>query len=78
MRDREGAGKPGGGEGGEGEERERGVEEGEGRWEEDLGEGEGAWGEGAGRLGGSATGTAQDPAHLGCVEGRAQCQVTAL
>ena len=31
-----------------------------------------------GRLGGSTTGTGQDPVHLGCVEGRAQCQVTAL
>ena len=38
----------------------------------------GAGGEVEGRLGGSATGTAQDPAHLGRVEGRAQCQVAAL
>ena len=45
---------------------------------EKLGEGVGACGEGVGRLGGSATGTAQDPAHLGCVLGRAQCQVAAL
>ena len=53
-------------------------EGGEGRCEEELGEGEGACGEGVGRLGGSATGTVQDPAHLGCVLGRAQCQVAAL
>ena len=78
-RDREGAGKPGGGEGGEREEREGGVEEGgEGRGEEDSGEGVWACGEGVGRLGGSATGTIQDPAHLGCVLGRAQGQVAGL
>ena len=53
-------------------------EGGEGRGEEDSGEGVWACGEGVGRLGGSATGTVQDPAHLGCVLGRAQGQVAAL
>ena len=76
-------GKPGGGDGGEGEGGGggEGPEGGGGGGEEDLKEGLGACGvseAGVGRLGGSATGTAQDPAHLGCVEGRAQCQVTAL
>ena len=67
-------GKPGGGDGGEGE-------RGGGGGEVDLKEGLGVCGvsEGCvGRLGGSTTGTGQDPVHLGCVEGRAQCQVTAL
>ena len=53
-------------------------EGGHGGGEEHLREGEGACGEGVGRLGGSATGTVQDAAHLGCVQGRAQCQVAAL
>ena len=37
-----------------------------------AGEGEVGW------LGGSTTGTVQNPAHLGCLKGREQYQVTAL
>ena len=75
----EGAGTPGGGEGGEGGEGKGGEGKGgEGIGEEALGEGVGAGGRDVGRLGGSTTGTVQSPAHLGCVEGRAQCQVAAL
>ena len=63
---------------GQGGDREaRQGEGGVGRRKEDL-EAEAVAGEGeVGWLGGSTTGTVQNPVHLGCEEGREQCQVTA-